>query len=91
MSKVIKPPERVILCGVGYKVTVVEECVIFTAEPGIAGCYTRLMFQRRAGCWYMEVKSDDGQAMVAHVEAAQYHLNIWYGKDHEFSRGEYRL
>jgi len=50
-----------------------------------------MMFQRRAGCWYVEFKSDDGQVMSAHVAAAQSCLSAWFGKDHKFARGENKL
>lgn len=81
-------PKRITLCAIGYNVIVAEDAVIFSSEPGIAGCFTRLTFQRCAGCWYVSVIDSDDKAMVAHVIAAHRLLSEWFGPDHDCRRGE---
>jgi hypothetical protein len=81
-------PSRVTLCAIGYHVAIADNMVLFSYEPGVAGCFTRLMFERRCGCWYISVTSSSGLAMVAHIASAQELVDKWFGGDHEFENGE---
>lgn len=81
-------PSRVGLCAIGYHMTCVEGVVLFSAERGIAGCFTRLSFTRNCGCWYMELIDSDDKVMVAHVEEAYELVKLWFGDNHDFPRGE---
>lgn len=89
MTKQQHIPGRVLLCAIGYTVTAREGMVLFSAEPGVAGCFTRLAFTRQAGCWYVEIHSSCGTAMVSHIVAAQKMVNEWFGGNHDSPRGDY--
>ncbi len=81
-------PDAVTLCAIGYHVRAVEGAVLFSSQPGIAGCFTRLTFTRHAGCWYVSTIDSDDKAMVAHISAAMKLVVMWFGGDHVSPRGE---
>lgn len=90
-------PDRAVLCAIGYHVVATDNMVLFSAEPGVAGCYTRMMFTRNCGCWYVELLSGhvgniepSNKIMVSHVMAAQGLINEWFGGNHDCPRGENR-
>lgn len=84
-------PETVLLCAISHRVSCHENMVVFSTEDNCGPCYTRLSFERKCGCWYVTVTSLGGDAMVAHIAAAQRYLDQWFGGDHCFANGEYDL
>lgn len=83
-------PNRVLLCAIGYNLRVVEDAVLFSAEVGIAGCFTRLTFTRHAGCWYVSIIDSKDRAMVGHITDAMELIEQWFGGDHYSPHGEYK-
>lgn len=68
MDVAINLPERVILCGIGYRVQEKEGVVIFTEECGFYGTYTRIAFERTStGHWYVSLFETWGRVMVDHI------------------------
>lgn len=72
-------PDRVLLSCIGYRVTVSEGMVLFASEPGVAGCYTRMAFQRINGCWYVTLADSDDKTMVSHIVQAYSLVCTWFG------------
>lgn len=86
-----KIPDSVLLCAIGYRVQYTGDSVLFSAEPGVWGCFTRMMFTRRCGCWYVElIDSGDNAVMVGHILAAMKLIENWFGGDHKFKNGEHK-
>lgn len=81
-------PSRVLLCAIGYHVAIADNMVLFSTEPGVAGCYTRMMFQRVYGCWYVTIVDSDEKVMVSHIEAANKLVCEWFGGNHNCPQGE---
>lgn len=91
MPDVAKLPARVLLCAIGYKVTCRDNMVLFASDDRCGPCYTRLMFERKCGCWYVTVESSNGQAMVSHILEATKLVEQWFGGNHKCPRGEHNL
>lgn len=81
-------PTRVCLCAIGYNLRSIEGAVLFSAEIGIAGCYTRMTFTRKCGCWYVENIDSDNSVMVSHIQDAMELIEMWFGGNHVMPRGE---
>jgi lysozyme family protein len=85
-------PNEVNLRGIMHRVTVHEGGVLFSPADPFGPCWTRMMFERKAGCWHVTLgSSDDNAVMVSHVEEAMRYAEQWFGGNHECPRGEYRL
>src|SRR4051794_39824370 len=80
-------PASVSLSGIRYNVRAHENAVLFSGADGCGPCYTRLTFERRAGCWYVAIDSSNGTAMVSHIEQAMRHVEGWFGGNHCLNRG----
>lgn len=91
MVQNVSVPPRVSLQGIGYKVVVADNMILFSSEPGVWGCYTRMMFQRLCGCWYVTIKSSNDMAMVSHIIAAQKLVEEWFGANFKQRHGENEL
>lgn len=81
-------PDRVTLSCIGYYVKVVEGMVLFSSEPSIAGCYTRISFQRVDQCWYVSLIDSGNKVMVSHVEQAYAMVKEWFGDNFKGKNGE---
>lgn len=80
----------VLLSCIRYNVTVVEDMVMFSGQPQIFGLFTKLVFTRACGCWYVEIHSTSGRAMMSHIEQAMALVAEWFGGDFQMARGEHK-
>lgn len=83
-------PDRVILCGIGYRVSVSEGLVLFKCDDGMSG--TRLEFTRdphdKYGfLWYVNLV---GSCPGCHLEAAYEWVKAVYGGSHEIKKAPIR-
>ena len=83
--------DDVLLSAIGYRVTVSENMVLFSTVPGVAGCYTRMMFQRVCGCWYVTIDDSDEKVMVSHVMQAYSLVCECFGDNFKGKNGENNL
>lgn len=74
-------PSRVLLCCIGYSVQEREGLIVFSAERGVAGCFTRIAFERRDQCWYVSIDSSSKDAMMGHVSEAYAIVKKFRGGD----------
>ena len=84
-------PTNVTLRDIGYRVSVHEDIIVFRETGGVAGCWTRMAFERKCGCWYLRQDSSEGSVMVSHVIAAMQLIEEWFGGNHDFKKGEHCL
>ena len=78
-------PEQVTISGILYRVTVVEDSIIFGEVIPVWGHKTIIKFIVRSGCWYIDTSHNPGPYMMAHL-SKMYDLCIeWFGKDHYIS------
>jgi hypothetical protein len=82
-------PREVLLGGIAYHVEHKEDMVTFSASPGVYGCYTRMSFERRAGCWYVSLIASAEAVMVSHITEAYRMVCEAFGGNHQFT-DEYR-
>ena len=77
-----KTPSEVLIRAIMYKVTVVDDCVIFAEVSPVFGCKSRVMFYVAAGCWWFET---DRRMMASHVIEMNQLVEEWFGKNHYIS------
>jgi hypothetical protein len=84
-------PERVVLCGIGYRVAVSEGLVVFREACGMSAA--RIEFRRDPHdqygfLWYLEL---NGCVSASHVEEAYKWVKAVYGGSHERKRPAIRV
>lgn len=84
-------PGEVTLCGIGYRVAVAEELVVFSEAEPIWGQRSRFSFRRKAQCWYVSIEGDCSEVSVAHIEAAAEIVREVFGASFEGKHGEHNL
>lgn len=81
-------PKQVVLRAIRYSVSMHEGMVVFTSQGECGPCWTRMAFQRKCGCWYVNAGSTSGDVMVSHIAAAMEVLAHWFGDDFRGMGGE---
>lgn len=83
-------PNRVVLCGIGYRVAVSEGLVVFNCDDGMSA--TRIAFARDpydayGFLWYVEI---NGPCPACHMEAAHSWVTAVFGGSHEIKKAPLR-
>ena len=81
-----KIPEKVIICGIEYRVQAHEGLVTFVEAYGIWGHYRQISFERDKDgmCWYVSIQDNFGnKIMVDHIVEAYALVTKHYGKNFE--------
>ena len=75
--------DRVVLCGIGYRVTVHDGQVIFEEDRGAWGTFGRFAFEKRSNAlWYfVHLETDSGRVVASHIVEAYQYCRKHYGDD----------
>lgn len=80
-----KIPEEVNIRGILYRVTTIEDAIIFGEAIPVWGHKKIIKIIVRAGCWYIDTTENPGSYMLAHIQKMYELCQEWYGKDHYIS------
>jgi len=77
-----KIPKEVIIDAIMYRVTEVDDMIIFSEARGMWGCCDRICFHRpKYACWQVEIFPTFGQMMASHICKAYKLVCRWRGDD----------
>ena len=79
-------PKELNCCAIMYRVTEVEDCIIFSVKTPCWGCDSRIKWERKNGCWYVNLQAAafDGSTMFAHLMRQYREIKNVYGGDFEY-------
>ncbi len=78
----MKIPKKVVICGIGYRVTEIDKMIIFSEDGGFWGCCNRMSFHRpKYGGWQIEVLPTFGRMGASHICEAYKLVMQWRGDD----------
>ena len=74
-----KLPATANLSGIMHNVVESEGLIVFSQQPGIWGCHSRIAFQKVDQCWYVSLTSTFDKVMVSHILKAWKIVEEVYG------------
>lgn len=74
-----KMPKEANLGGIMHNIAESEGLIVFSQQPGIWGCSSRIAFERVEFCWYVTVEATFGRVMVSHILKAWELVEKTYG------------
>lgn len=76
-------PDRVNLCGIGYRIQEREGLIVFSEDRGFWGCHSRIIFRKHDQIWYVSFSDTWKEIMASHIIKAYELVCEFRGKNFE--------